>query len=146
MKRGYDTALSGRVGAWRRQVSSVLGLAVLLLNIWAGVAVAARSANADPVFAAFAEGRIIICTGSGMLVVDQDGRPVDSSTPSSSNGSDIHCQFCLPLMHGVTPPTALPVAIGGSQIYSVVERLPATETVPARTFLSSLSARAPPQV
>lgn len=145
MKRGYDTALSGRVGALRRQVSSMLGLAVLLLNVWAGVAVAARSTNADPVLAAFAEGRIVICTGSGMLVVDENGQPVASSTPGSSNGSDIHCQFCLPLMQGVAPPASFPVAISDTQVYSVVDRLPTTETIPARTFLSSLSARAPPQ-
>jgi hypothetical protein len=145
LKRDYDTTSSGRVGAVRRQVSSVLGFAVLLLNIWAGIAVAARSSHADPFLAAFAEGRIVICTGSGMLVVDHDGRPVDSSAPGSGHGSDIHCQFCLPLMHGMSAPPVSPVAVVIEQVHLIATLPRSAVTTPARTFLSSVSARAPPQ-
>jgi len=116
MKRGlrlktYDTSTDGSVGLLRREVASWLGLLLLTFNILAGGTLPARAEGSAP--APFAQAllgdRIVVCTASGMVVMDRDGHVVDPGT--TGGGHAELCVFCLPLMHGGVQAPTLSAAI-----------------------------------
>lgn len=132
----YDTTLTNRTGALRREVSSAFGLLVLFLNIWAGALLAARPVPAGP----FAE-RFVICTDFGMATVDQDGRPTGPAAPAGAGS--LHCPLCLPVSHGLAPGVvALVSPVSRTPVLN--RTIPPSDPVLPTRPVAHASARAPP--
>lgn len=94
-----------RTGAVRRRAAAWLALLVFALNVLAPVLVNAP-VRAEMVagIGAPGEGRIVICTPSGLRVVGPDGeqRPLADAGGAEDGGAggDIQfCAFCLPLVN-----------------------------------------------
>lgn len=141
-RKTYDTTTDPSRGRIRREVASALGLLVILFNLVAGILVSssAEAANAPFLDEIFGD-RIVICTGSGMIVLDAQGNPV-------SDGSvDPMCVFCLPLAQGsADTPVVLPVLeapVAFEPETWVVETLVAPKLV---RLVASASPRGPPLV
>ena len=98
-----STLLSARRG--RLCLSWLLWMAMVVQILTA--AAASGPATARTLSAGLDDGRLIICTAAGMVVMDQDG------TIPTETGMSGMCIFCLPLLHaGPTAPdmtTAEPV-------------------------------------
>jgi hypothetical protein len=105
-QRSYDLSTQSSRGDLRRFVVSLLGLFVLTFNIVGAGAMPARADEAGnaPFAQALLDDRIVICTATGMVVMDRDGNIIDAG---SAGTHDNLCVFCLPLMHGgAKAPTA----------------------------------------
>jgi len=143
--KAYDTSADASSGLFRRRVVSWLGLWLLAVNLIVGGILPARSAEAGP--APFAQDilsdRIVICTASGMLVVDRDGKPVDEGgQPSSHDGI---CVFCLPLMHSGASAPAADIGIALPSLSATVVALADSYRRPVlRAAHNPHPARAPP--
>lgn len=116
--RRYDRGTEAPLGRICREVSAWLGILLLSVQVLAAAAMPARSAEDGP--APFAQDilgdRIVICTPSGLVVLDRSGTPV---VPSDGNGHQDLCVFCLPLMHAgaelpILPAAVVPMAAGSS--------------------------------
>lgn len=108
-KHLYDLSPDASIGRLRRVFVSWLGLFLLVFNIVGAASVSAHAAE-TPLFAVeLLEGQIVVCTASGMVVLDRDGTPVSQSGRAAHQ--DI-CSYCLPLMHGgVQAPVLQTVAV-----------------------------------
>jgi hypothetical protein len=134
--RRYDLSLDPARGRRRRGFAAVSGLWIVLFNILAATLLGA-AAKADA--SGLEGGKIVVCTGFGMVTLDRDGKPTDPGAPRAI------CPFCLPMMQGqldvpvagTTP--AAPIA-GAVIVTSVRERIP---PAPARAVRAA-PARAPP--
>lgn len=122
----------------RREVASLFGLIVLVLNLWAGVLLSARPAVADPL-----NDRFVICTAAGMIVVDHDGRPVDTDPAQGHLGSP-HCPLCLPIMHGFAPADSASAALPVRRSSITAPTIAKFATFHAPRLSGGVSARAPP--
>lgn len=118
-RRRYDTSLTASLGAVRREVAAALGMAAILFNLIAGIALSSGArANATMLDDLLGD-RIVICTAGGMLVLDRDGTPLRREmTP------DQLCVFCLPLVSGTglaatAPAPALPPPVATLHIGDV---------------------------
>ena len=105
-QRRYDLSSRRSIGATRRFVSSLLGLLVLTFNVLGAGAAPVRADGVNPLFAqALLDGRIVVCTAAGMVVMDRDG-----TVAAAAAGHADLCVYCLPLMHGgAKAPVALAV-------------------------------------
>ncbi|MTJ81239.1 MAG: hypothetical protein F8N37_09500 [Telmatospirillum sp.] len=143
--RTYDTVCDADVGRVRRRWASWLGLGLLYLNLLAAAATPPSPHGSVPLFARdlFQSDRIIVCTASGMVVVDSAGRPVDDGRHRTSH--DEFCVFCLPLLHSGTDVPALAVVLAppllpaGSMVFADHHRIPARPSA-----FSLQPVRAPP--
>jgi hypothetical protein len=134
--RRYDLSLDPARGRRRRAFGGVVGLWVVLFNILAATLLGA-AAKADA-SAGLEGGKIVVCTGLGMVTLDGDGKPIDP-------GATPLCPFCLPMMQGqldVPVAAAAPAApvTGAVIVSSVWEQVP---SAPARAVRAA-PARAPP--
>lgn len=102
----YDTTADPACARIRRLTAAWIGLLVLVFNIAGGGLLPTRpaSAAATPFAQSLTDGRIVICTATGLVVMDRDGTVI--STGDQPGGSDL-CVFCLPMLHG-TAMTAVP--------------------------------------
>ncbi|MBT9292807.1 DUF2946 family protein [Prosthecodimorpha staleyi] len=110
-RRRYDLATTAALGAVRREVASALGMLVVLANLVVAMAVAAGvpAAGAQAATARALDplggGRIVICTGAGLVILDRDGRPIGEEPGGAV------CPYCPPLMGGsIDLPAELPLA------------------------------------
>lgn len=105
-RRSPTSSAASSLGCLRREVVAALGLLIVLFNLVAGMVVAgATPADRASMFDELFAGRMVVCTGAGMVVLDENGRPI----PTDGSGSAM-CVFCLPLMQGGTDtPTAVAV-------------------------------------
>ncbi len=133
------------MGRARRGVVSWLGIVLLAFNVVAAGLLPARPADAGP--APFAQDitgdRIVVCTGTGMVVMDREGHVIDTGKDA---GHPDFCVFCLPLMHVNAQASAAPVLVAVA-----VPAIPAGEFAPAPSpvskparLLGASSPRAPP--
>jgi hypothetical protein len=138
----YDTSTDPSRGRMRRRVVSMLGLLVILFNLVAGTLVASTSQSAAAPFLDEVFGdRIVVCTGSGMIVLDAQGNPVHDGAV------DPMCVFCLPLMQGSADAPALVALVDVPETIDPIIRVPEATAVPLRTpVVSSSSPRGPPRV
>lgn len=97
--KAYDTGVRASSGAFRRGVVAWIGLILLTFNVVAGGALpAGASGTSQPLFAQDLFGdRIVICTSTGMVVMDRDGNLVEAD---HGVGQTDLCVFCLPLVGG----------------------------------------------
>lgn len=139
MTRGLQYGRRGKRGGWARGPALALTLAVLLLNVFAG---ATLPAGQGPGFAAgLQDEHVQICTSSGMVVLDENGRAI----PQAPAGHDGLCVFCLPLLHGgITAPAQLLELIPTAQASSPSYPAPNQSVPPIRRLPGSAEARAPP--
>lgn len=101
-RRPYDLSSQSDLGALRRFVASLLGLFVVTFNVIG--ALPAQAEGSNPLFAqAMMDDRIVVCTATGLVVMDRDGNVIDTS----ADGHSSFCVFCLPLMHGGVKTPAL---------------------------------------
>ncbi len=122
------------------------GLLVLAFNVLGGAVLPVRDATASPSPLArlLDNGRIVVCTATGMVVMDADGTilPDDSGTVAPSH--DVLCAYCLPLLHGSA---AMAAGLGGISasppVPTVLISTDKSVAPPAR-LPGSARARAPP--
>ena len=99
----YDTSTHIDRDDSRRDVLSVLGLLVLILNIVTGVVLPVhvlqmgRLAEAQIIAEDQGDDLIVVCTVAGMVVIDRNGNIVDTKP---TGGRSELCVYCLPLSHG----------------------------------------------
>lgn len=67
---------------------------LLLLALWIQVAASPLLAATPTAWQAELDGRIVICTAAGMVVLNGNGTPADGKAESGPS-----CVFCLPLLH-----------------------------------------------
>jgi hypothetical protein len=135
--RRYDLSLDPARGRGRRGFAGIFGLWIVLFNILAAMLLGAvAKADASD---GLEGGKIVVCTGLGMVTFDRDGKPTDPGAPQAL------CPFCLPMMQGqldapvATASPAAPVA-GAVIVTSPCERVP---PAPSRAVRAA-PARAPP--
>lgn len=96
--RTYDLEIDRSRGRARREIVAAIGALVVLFNILAaGFLGASAQAAASPLLGDSAGDGVVICTGTGMILVDHNGKPIEDK------GGAVHtalCPFCLPLMQG----------------------------------------------
>ena len=81
---------------------------LLLLALWIQVAVLPVLAATPTAWQAELDGRIVICTAAGMVVLNDDGSPAADSKAETGPS----CVFCLPLLHaGLKAATAEPLPL-----------------------------------
>ncbi len=139
----YDTTTDGSLKRFRRMLVSWLGLFLLAANVIGGGALPAHSASAP--FAQDISGdRFVVCTASGMVVMDRNGHIVDSK--GEGGGHATLCVFCLPLMHGgAQTPAAVAVTILPDERPTGAAITPTEPTRPTPLRLAgAASPRAPP--
>lgn len=68
---------------------------LLLLALWIQVAISPVLAATPTAWQAELDGRIVICTAAGMVVLNEDGSPPTDSKAETGPS----CVFCLPLLH-----------------------------------------------
>ncbi len=107
-RKTYDTSTDSSVGRIRRVLASWLGVLLLAANILGAGLLPVRPAEAGP--APFAQDivgdHVVVCTASGMVVMDRDGHVVDQN----GSGHGAFCVFCLPLLHAaMASPAAVSV-------------------------------------
>lgn len=88
----------------RRPMAAWLGFALVLSNLLTGLAVAAESGAVS----ALAKGQLVICTASGIQVID----PVTGKDVTPGGAAGASCIWCLPFsnLSGMAPdPVALPL-------------------------------------
>jgi len=107
----YDTARGGSCGRLRRRFAATLGALVLAFNLLAGGIFPSRldEALASSENDSSSLDRFVVCTSTGMVVIDQDGHRVPSNNTAGHSGV---CLLCLPLLHG---DTAVPAQVAGIQ-------------------------------
>ena len=108
------SGLCPRLGRW-------LAIGLLLLNLLAGVAVPWSKSQAGQIASietALLAGQMVICTASGMVLIGQDGRPVDD--PDGRPGAQ--CAFCLPLWQAGNAAPAVSQSIGLPVKFLLVQR------------------------
>lgn len=137
----------GDAGRLRRDVLSWLGLVLLGMNVLtAGLFASSASQPAAAFTQEIADGRIVICTAAGMLVLDRNGQPIPDQ--NGMNGG-VSCVFCLPLMHGGVDAPALSLAVLDAPLTDEPE-LPSApaDILPTRHLwlYGASSPRAPPIV
>jgi len=141
-RRQYDLSNQSDLGSVRRLVVALLGLFVVTFNVVG--ALPAQAEGTNPLFTqALMDDRIVICTATGLVVMDKDGNIVDAT----GDGHNDFCVFCLPLMHGGAKAPAL-VALDVQASYTAFAgEVPAfipPAAKPARLDGAS-SPRAPPR-
>ncbi len=149
-KKQYSTAANPACARIRRLTAAWIGLLVLVFNIAGGGLLPTRPANATqaPYTARFAAGlegdRIIICTSSGILVMDRDGTIIN--TTDQAGGADL-CVFCLPMLQGAAFVTVPQTIILRSNPPAPLPH-PPLSTQPLRSAGLNLTAapRGPPRV
>lgn len=138
-QRGYDLSTSPSLGRGRRRIASWLGLLVLAFNVLGASAMPARG-ESSPLALALGEGRMVVCTATGMVVLNADGTPAESGIPAH----DSLCAYCLPLMHGAAAAPALLFIPAISAAASVHVPPPGPSVPLAARRLGAWTARAPP--
>lgn len=79
-----------------------LTLTIVLLNVLAGAILPSAPAFAPP------GGQMVICTASGMVVLNPDGSPLGRENPPKHTE---FCAFCLPLLHaGADAPAVVAIS------------------------------------
>lgn len=139
-------AVDSSLGRFRRHVSVWLGIVALAFNIFAATMLPVRTAWADATSAAEnAIGqRFVVCTATGMVEFDQDGKPV---SPQQTSDHEQLCIFCLPLLHGGTDlPAIQPFVQPSLVILGSVEILPTESPTAPPRFPGISLPRAPPLV
>lgn len=141
-RRMYDTSIDPSRGRMRRRVVSTLGLLVILFNLVAGTLIASTSQSAAAPFLDEVFGdRIVVCTGSGMIVLDARGNPVHDGSV------DPMCVFCLPLMQGAAAAPTTVALLDVPQTFEPAVRDANAEIAPnVAPIVSSSSPRGPPRV
>jgi len=142
-RRQYDLSNQSDLGSVRRLVVALLGLFVVTFNVVG--ALPAQAEGTNPLFTqALMDDRIVICTATGLVVMDKDGNIVDAT----GDGHNDFCVFCLPLMHGGAKAPAL-VALGRpGQLYGLCRRStrPSSRPPPNRPgWMAHPRPRAPPR-
>lgn len=126
------------LGRVRRRLASWLGLLLLAFNVLAAAALPARAESA--LAQSLMDGRIVVCTAAGLLVLDQDGRAL----PASDHAQ--FCVFCLPLLHGGVDVPATPV-LADRPTFAPAALLPAGENRPWHPAAHGrVRSRAPPSL
>lgn len=144
-RKPYCIASDPSQGRLRRQIVTWLGLVLLAFNILAGNTLPARAdgdASPTPFDQIFQEGHTVICTASGLLVLDRDGRPADGGNPAQHGNL---CVFCLPLMQGAASvpfQSAAPLPVVHMAVLAPWHAAP-TPLFPARPN-GAISSRGPP--
>lgn len=125
-RRRYDLATTTALGAVRREVASALGVLVVLTNLLVAMMVAAGApaggaqaggapTGIDRALDPFGGDRIVICTGSGLVILDRGGRPIGEEPGGAT------CPFCLPLIGGLVDiPADIPLAPNGGAIVAAM--------------------------
>jgi hypothetical protein len=142
-RRKYDTRIDWRHGALRRDVACAFAAIALIVNVLAGALVATRPAKADPTLATILGDPFVICTSTGMIVVDRDGN-VLPDPPQGAERHGVNCIFCLPLMQGHAVPPTFDTAIGQRDAARIEQRPVSRESRQPSFKLASNQARAPP--
>lgn len=140
-KRHSKTASSETRGLDRREIGAIIGGFVVGLNLFLNLLVGISATANTPMLREIAGDNIVICTGSGVIVLDREGRPVEQK----DGAADALCPFCLPFLQGhVQTPAAvaIPVVASYAQPIDVPPYIVARPT-PAR-LASSGQPRAPP--
>lgn len=141
----YDTTADPACARIRRLTAAWIGLLVLVFNIAGGGMLPTRPASAasSPFSQGLGDGRIVICTAAGLVVMDRDGTIVATTDPSG--GSDL-CVFCLPMLQG-TAMTAVPPVLLLRAVPPAPLPLPQVTAPPLRAAGLNLTTapRGPPQ-
>jgi hypothetical protein len=139
----YDTQLTGRCGALRREVMVVLGIFALALHFIAGLSTSVQPFTAGQALSEVASGRFVICTRAGSVVVDKDGIAV----PDSGNvprDHDSECVFCPPQLGGsLLAPEVVSLETPNRRVSQKIAVVDAG-ILPARTGLAANLPRGPP--
>jgi hypothetical protein len=134
--RRYDLSLNPARGRRLRGFAGVFGLWIVLFNLLVATLLGAAAEAAPPSYVE--GGKIVVCTGLGMVTLDRDGAPIEPRAPHL-------CPYCLPIMQGqldVPVAVAAPAAPVAAAVVakSPWERIP---PAPARAVRAA-PARAPP--
>ena len=138
----YDTSTDPSRGRIRREITSALGMLVVVFNLVAGSLVAASTpAGAAPFLdEVFGDG-FVVCTGAGMVVLDAAGHPIDKS-----GGVARLCAFCLPLMQGGADAPPVAAAVDRALDLEPDVRIAETRLAPAAApAIAAASPRGPPR-
>jgi hypothetical protein len=137
MRKAYDTRVDPSHGAFARKMAVALGLFAILFNHVSGLTFGFKPAGLAE--RALANGWIVICSGDGFRVIDQDGKPIDLP----KHDGKPHCAFCLPMMHGDALP-AQDLAIALRQESATLECLPHPQVLVSTGKEKQAWPRAPP--
>lgn len=127
-----------RPSAWSAACAAARWL--VLVALWLQVGLAPLMAATPTAWQAQLDGKMVVCTAAGMVVLEADGQP---ASPQSESGPS--CVFCQPLLHGgikVPPMVAEPLQAGGA----LPVLLPPDRDAVARPMLAAgpKAPRAPP--
>lgn len=140
LSRIYDCRVDAALGGIRRAVTAGLGIAIILMTLLAPQLASSRS-NLDMALPGLVDGRMLICTGTGMMVVDVDGHPV-----GDEHGQTHTSVFCLPFLKGtVAAPAAFELTTGTRIVFDQAPTAPIAD-IPPRPVLDAdgISPRGPP--
>lgn len=137
-RRIYETTTDATLGRGRKSLMAALGALLLVFNILGGIALGLAAPT--PRFADLAEGQIVVCTASGMVLLDRDGH----KTPPPQRHGDAQCSFCLPLIGGAAMAAATFEFVAIRALYTRASApAPVALAVLRRLSLAAL-ARGPP--
>ncbi len=130
----------------RRFAAAWLGTVLIVLNaLGAALLPAAAAEHGQRLLAGLDGDLIVLCTPSGLRVVDRDGNQVGDNIPLDAAGGQGQCAFCLPLTNGVAATPAAPAVLPLPAAPLRLAALPAAERPPvARLHHRPNAARAPP--
>ncbi|MGO4871293.1 MAG: DUF2946 family protein [Roseiarcus sp.] len=139
----YDISTDPNRGRVRLRIIALVGLWAILFNLVAATLLGATAQANAPMFGDLTGDRIVVCTGLGMIVLDQHGNPVNQQ----DGGSQPLCPFCLPLMQAnVLAPDDATLDIAPVREPSVfTPRQETLRPIPAR-LAGAFSPRAPPLI
>jgi len=137
-RRTYDTALSTRIGAIRRELAAAFGVLALVFNLLAGMALAAK-----PVFVLGSDGQILRFVLCQPIAVTGTG---DATEVPADAGSGPQCVFCLPLLSGTAAAAAVADTPARAPARKSVNALPEGLATVWRDHLKGPPPRGPPAI
>lgn len=127
-----------RPSAWSTVCAATRWL--MLVALWLQVGLAPLMAATPTAWQAQLDGKMVVCTAAGMVILEADGQP---ASPQAEAGPT--CVFCLPLLHGgvkAPPLVPQPLPMGGR----LLDVMPPDRAAAGRPMLATgpQAPRAPP--
>lgn len=139
-RRVYQIATNAALGRGRRTAMAALGAVLLVFNLLGGIALGMASPSPADLLGDPAQGRIVLCTASGMVAIDREGRKI----PVAAHRGDAKCPYCMPLIGGAAAPAAVfEFVVARSGFRRAPAPRPVAMAPPRRLILAAL-ARGPP--